>query len=58
MKESPVAGQSRQAEWSVKGEVINVFNRFYYMNTLLQPWTFNGVPSPPREWKLSVERRF
>jgi hypothetical protein len=38
--------------------VRNVFNRFYYMNTLLQPWTFDGVPSPPREWKLTVQRRF
>jgi iron complex outermembrane receptor protein len=55
---SQVDSPSRQGEWSVRGEVTNVTNRFYYLNTLLQPWTLDGVPSPPREWKLIVERRF
>ncbi len=49
---------SRQGTWSIKAGVKNLTNKFYYTNTLVQPWTFDGVPSPPRTWSVIASRRF
>jgi len=56
-RSAPLGGD-RQGDWSVRAAVKNVTNKFYYQNTLLQPWTLDGVPSLPRTWSVTVSRRF
>jgi iron complex outermembrane receptor protein len=51
-------GTDGRGDWSVRAQVKNVTNKFYYQNTLLQPWTLDGVPSLPRTWSVMVTRRF
>jgi|HubBroStandDraft_1064217.scaffolds.fasta_scaffold00304_28 iron complex outermembrane recepter protein len=45
-------------DWSVIGTLTNATNKFYYTNTLLQPWSLDGVPSPPRMWSVHVRKKF
>jgi iron complex outermembrane recepter protein len=45
-------------DWSVMAAVTNATGKFYYTNSLLQPWSFDGVPSAPRLWTVSVRKQF
>ena len=42
--------------------VTNLFNKFYYRNLFvyqdLGNATLNGQPAPPREWYLTVSKKF
>ena len=47
-------------EWYAALSVTNMFDKFYYVNKFIQSGTyiFTGQPSRPREWAITVGRRF
>jgi len=47
-------------EWSAALSVTNIFDKFYYVNKFIQSGTyiFTGQPGRPREWAVTVTRRF
>lgn len=47
-------------EWYAALSVTNLFDQFYYVNRWIQSGTyiFTGQPSRPREWAVTVGRRF
>ncbi|BAK68480.1 TonB-dependent receptor-like protein [Sphingobium sp. SYK-6] len=47
-------------EWYAALSVTNLFDQFYYVNRFIQSGTyiFTGQPSRPREWAVTVGRRF
>lgn len=49
-----------QEEWYAALSVTNVFDQFYYVNKFIQSGTyiFTGQPSRPREWAVTIGRRF
>jgi iron complex outermembrane receptor protein len=51
---------SPDEDWSVSLQVTNVFDKFYYVNKFIQAGTyiFTGQPGRPREWAVTVRRRF
>jgi outer membrane receptor protein involved in Fe transport len=58
-----LAWQPNDSAWSVRLSVNNVFNEFYYVNSLdqnlqSQGGYITGQPGAPREALLTVRRRF
>ncbi|MCW2368260.1 TonB-dependent receptor [Sphingobium sp. B11D3D] len=47
-------------EWYAAVSVTNLFDQFYYVNKFIQSgsYIFTGQPSRPREWAVTVGRRF
>jgi iron complex outermembrane receptor protein len=47
-------------EWYGALSVTNLFDQFYYVNKFIQAgsYIFTGQPSRPREWAITVGRRF
>lgn len=47
-------------EWSAALAVTNLFDKFYYVNRFIQAggYLFTGQPSRPREWSVTLSRRF
>ncbi|HTN13397.1 MAG TPA: TonB-dependent receptor [Sphingomonadaceae bacterium] len=50
--------QTEDKDWSVALEVTNLFDKFYYLNKFYNGWFALGQPGRPREWAVSVKRRF
>ena len=50
--------QTYDKDWSVALEVTNLFDNFYYLNKFYNGWFALGQPGRPREWAVSVKRRF
>ncbi|RKF21845.1 TonB-dependent receptor [Altericroceibacterium spongiae] len=52
---------SADGDWSVSGGVTNLFDKFYYMalaENVNSYGVITGNPGRPREWTVSVRRRF
>jgi iron complex outermembrane receptor protein len=51
---------SPEEDWTAALAVTNIFDKFYYVNKFIQSGTyiFTGQPSRPREWAVTVTRRF
>jgi len=47
-------------EWYAALSVTNIFDKFYYVNKFIQSgsYIFTGQPARPREWAITVGRRF
>jgi len=47
-------------EWYAALSVTNLFDEFYYVNKFIQSGTyiFTGQPARPREWAVTIGRRF
>ncbi|PZN35227.1 MAG: TonB-dependent receptor [Proteobacteria bacterium] len=45
-------------DWSVSLEATNLTDKLYYVNKFLNQWYVSGQPGRPREYALSVRRRF
>jgi len=47
-------------EWYAALSVTNIFDKFYYVNKFIQAgsYIFTGQPARPREWAITVGRRF
>jgi len=47
-------------EWYAALSVTNIFDKFYYVNKFIQAgsYIFTGQPARPREWAVTVGRRF
>ncbi len=45
-------------DWQVALEVTNLFDKLYYLNKFTNTWYASGQPGTPREWALTVRRKF
>jgi len=51
----------QNSKWEAIVGVTNLFNRYYLFNTFDLQFlnsTAVGQPAPPREWSLTLKRRF
>ncbi len=56
-----VSWKSKGDKWEAVVAVTNLFNRYYLLNTYDLQFlnsTAVGQPAPPREWSLTLKRRF
>lgn len=45
--------------WELVGSVTNLFDKFFWYNKFaLNGFAYSGVPSRPREWKITVRKNF
>lgn len=45
-------------DWQVSLAVTNLFDKLYYLNKFTNTWYASAQPAMPREWQLSVRRKF
>lgn len=50
--------ETANKDWSVALEVTNLFNKLYYLNKFTNAWYASAQPGMPRQWAVSVRRRF
>jgi iron complex outermembrane receptor protein len=50
--------ETADSDWSVALEVTNLFNKLYYLNKFTNAWYATGQPGMPREWAVTVRRKF
>ena len=53
--------QTADRDWSLALSVTNLFDKFYYLTKFDNSGLFgtvSGTPARPREWALTVKRRF
>ncbi|MBT2189110.1 TonB-dependent receptor [Sphingobium nicotianae] len=50
--------ETMEKEWSVALEVTNLFNKLYYLNKFTNTWYASAQPGTPRQWAVTVRRRF
>jgi len=52
--------RSPEDDWSAALGVTNIFDKFYYVNRFIQAgsYIFTGQPSRPREWSVTLRKRF
>jgi len=53
-----VTFETTNREWSVALEGTNLGDKMYYVNKFLNVWYVTGQPGRPREYALTVRRRF
>ncbi|MBN8830201.1 MAG: hypothetical protein J0G94_06125, partial [Sphingomonadales bacterium] len=48
------------SEWYAAVSVTNLFEQFYHVNKFIQAgaYIFTGQPGRPREWAVTIGRRF
>lgn len=51
---------SPNKDWTLSLAVTNIFEKFYYVNKFIQSGTyiFTGQPGRPREWAVTIGKRF
>jgi iron complex outermembrane receptor protein len=51
--------QSEDQKWKIELSATNLFNKFYYYNLFSgSGFALSGQPSRPREWAVTLKRRF
>jgi len=54
-----LAFQSPDNSWELAASVSNLLDKFYWYNKFAQNgFAYSGVPSRPREWKISIRKSF
>jgi len=54
-----IAFNSADDDWQIAVSATNLFNKFYYYNLFSgSGFALSGQPSRPREWAVSVKRKF
>jgi iron complex outermembrane receptor protein len=50
--------ETEDSDWSVALEVTNLFDKLYYLNKFTNTWYASAQPGMPREWAVTVRRKF
>ena len=53
-----VTFQTEDKKWSAALEVTNLFDKLYYLNKFTNSFYASAQPGMPREWALTLRRRF
>lgn len=53
-----VTYETADKDWTVALEVTNLFNKLYYLNKFTNAWYASAQPGMPRQWAVTVRRRF